>query len=93
MGFAFSCDYFQDRPNVTPNGKPVTGFCLGAVYVLGGVGMATSHVSLAFPTLCRCLTAWVAASLPDAGFPFSSLQINYNYRAKRHVDGTHVACE
>jgi len=80
----------QDRPNVTPNGKPVTGFCLGAVYVLGGVGMATSQVSLAFPNLCKCVTAWVRGSLPEKDFPFSSIQINYNYMAKKHVDGNNI---
>jgi hypothetical protein len=67
----------QDRPNVTPNGKPVTGFCLGAVYVLGGVGMATSNVSLAFPNLCKCVTSWIRGTLPERDFPFSSIQIKY----------------
>lgn len=43
----------QDRPNVTPNGKPVTGFCLGCVFVLDGGGMQTSNVSLAFPNLTK----------------------------------------
>jgi len=81
----------QDRPNVTPvAGKPVTGFCLGAVYVLGGVGMATSNVSLAFPALTKCITAWVRGSLPDKDFPFSSIQINYNYMARKHVDGNNI---
>jgi hypothetical protein len=81
----------QDRPNVTPvPGKPVTGFCLGAVYVLGGVGMATSNVSLAFPALTQCVTAWVRGSLPDREFPFSSIQINYNYMARKHVDGNNI---
>ncbi|KAH8051990.1 hydrolase [Aureococcus anophagefferens] len=59
----------QARPNVSPNEKPVTGMCLGAVNVLGGVGMQVS-------------------ALP--GFPFSSLQINYNYAAKKHVDGNNI---
>ena len=70
----------QDRPNVTPNGKPVTGFCLGAVYVLGGVGMATSNVSLAFPSVTKCITAWVRGSLPDKEFPFSSIQVRRTSR-------------
>ncbi|KAH8050052.1 hydrolase [Aureococcus anophagefferens] len=41
----------QDRPNVTPDGKPVHGMCLGAVFVLGGVGMACSNVSEHYPEL------------------------------------------
>ena len=79
----------QDRPNVTPDGKPVHGMCFGAVFVLGGVGMAVSNVSEHFPKLTKLVTTWVVASLPEA-FPFSSLQINYNYRARKHVDGNNI---
>ncbi|KAK7233407.1 hypothetical protein SO694_00105095 [Aureococcus anophagefferens] len=69
----------QDRPNVTPDGKPVHGMCLGAVFVLGGVGMACSNVSEHYPELTTLVTKWVTTTLPE-DFPFSSLQINYNYR-------------
>ncbi|KAH8051728.1 hydrolase [Aureococcus anophagefferens] len=40
---AAGLDEAEDRPNVTPDGKPVHGMCLGAVFVLGGVGMACSN--------------------------------------------------
>ena len=56
--------------------------CLGAVFVLGGVGMAVSQVSSAYPNLCKLITGWVKTSLPE-DFPFSSLQINYNYAARK----------
>ena len=79
----------QERPNVTPDGKAVQGMCLGAVFVLGGVGMAVSQVSSAYPNLCKLITAWVKTSLPEE-FPFSSLQINYNYAARKHVDGNNI---
>jgi len=79
----------QERPNVTPDGKAVQGMCLGAVFVLGGVGMAVSQVSSAYPNLCKLITGWVKTSLPEA-FPFSSLQINYNYAARKHVDGNNI---
>ena len=49
----------QERPNVTPDGKAVQGMCLGAVFVLGGVGMAVSQVSSAYPNLCKLITGWV----------------------------------
>ncbi|KAH8074992.1 hydrolase [Aureococcus anophagefferens] len=78
----------QARPNVSPNEKPVTGMCLGAVNVLGGVGMQVSAVSQNFPKLTELVTAWTRAELP--GFPFSSLQINYNYAAKKHVDSNNI---
>jgi hypothetical protein len=63
--------------------------CLGAVFVLGGVGMAVSQVSSAYPNLCKLITGWVKTSLPE-DFPFSSLQINYNYAARKHVDGNNI---
>lgn len=79
----------QARPNVSPNEKPVTGMCFGAVNVLGGVGMAVSAVSQNFPKTSALVARWAVASLPP-GFPFSSLQINYNYAAKKHVDGNNI---
>ena len=78
----------QARPNVSPDAKAVTGMCLGAVNVLGGVGMQLSAVSQNFQNLVKLVCAWTAKELPD--FPFSSLQINYNYAAKKHVDGNNI---
>ena len=84
----------QSRPNVTPNGAPVRGMCLGLVYGLGGQGMKVSKVSESCPLLTRLVTRFTAASLPpeaaDARFKFSSVQINYNYCARRHVDGNNL---
>lgn len=79
----------QDRPNVSTDGKPVKGIMLGAVFVLGGVGMAVSNVSEHFPQLTRLIATWARQSLP-VGFPFSSIQINYCYAAKKHVDGNNL---
>ena len=78
----------QARPNVSPDAKAVTGMCLGAVNVLGGVGMQLSAVSQNFQNLVKLVCAWTTKELPD--FPFSSLQINYNYAAKKHVDGNNI---
>ena len=50
--------------------------------------MQLSAVSQNFQNLTRLVCAWTAKELPD--FPFSSLQINYNYAAKKHVDGNNI---
>ena len=73
----------QARPNVSPDAKAVTGMCLGAVNVLGGVGMQLSAVSQNFQNLVKLVCAWTTKELPE--FPFSSLQINYNYAVARGV--------
>ncbi|KAJ8611664.1 hypothetical protein CTAYLR_007888 [Chrysophaeum taylorii] len=79
----------QDRPNVSRDGKPVRGMMLGAVFVLGGIGMSVSNVSENFPNLTKLVTAWVRESI-DEDFPFSSIQINYCYAAKKHVDSNNI---
>jgi len=78
----------QARPNVSPDEKAVTGMCLGAVNVLGGVGMQVSAASQNYPSTTKLVAAWTRAALPE--FPFSSLQVNYNYAAKKHVDGNNI---
>lgn len=83
----------QSRPNVTDTGRPVPGLCLGLVFALGQ-GAQCSHASEAHPYLTRLLTKWCSKTLPrtKAGrvFPYSSLQINYNYRAIKHVDANNI---
>jgi len=80
----------QSRPNVAPTAAPVRGMCLGLVYGLGGQGMKVSKVSEAFPELTKFVNGALAATLPEADFTWSSLQINYKYAAKRHVDGNNL---
>jgi len=84
----------QKRLNVTDSGMPVPGMCLGLVFALGGLGAKTSLIAESYPDLSRFVVAWAAGSLPQTrdgkAFPFSSLQINYNYAAKRHVDGNNI---
>ena len=83
----------QARPNVTESGKAVPGMCVGLVFALGQ-GAQASHVSECHPSMVKVLTRWCRATLPrtrkGAEFPFSSLQINYNYAAKKHVDGNNI---
>ena len=50
--------------------------------------MQLSAVSQNFQNLVKLVCAWTTKELPD--FPFSSLQINYNYAAKKHVDGNNI---
>ena len=45
--------------------------------------MQLSAVSQNFQNLTRLVCAWTTKELPD--FPFSSLQINYNYAVARGV--------
>jgi hypothetical protein len=80
----------QVRPNVTPDGKPVNGFVLGLVYGLGGQGMKSSKITECFPSLAKMLNAYIASSLPETAFTYSSLQINYNYAARKHKDGNNL---
>jgi hypothetical protein len=84
----------QTRPNVTDTGKPVAGMCLGLVFGLGGGGAKASLISECYPDLTKLIVQWCAATLPatrdGASFPFSSLQINYKYRAIKHVDGNNI---
>ena len=83
----------QARPNVTESGKAVPGMCVGLVFALGQ-GAQASHVSECHPSMVKVLTRWCRATLPrtrkGAEFPFSSLQINYNYAAIKHVDGNNI---
>jgi hypothetical protein len=81
----------QKRDNVTPDGKEVPGMCFGLVHVLGGKGMQVSSVAQTFPNLTKVLVRWTAATIPDAdGYPFSSLQVNYNYKARKHTDSNNL---
>ena len=84
----------QSRPNVTDRKDgAVPGMCLGLVHALGGQGMKVSNISECFPDLVKLVVRYVVASLPETHlgpFPFSSLQVNYNYAAKRHVDGNNI---
>ena len=50
--------------------------------------MQLSAVSQNFQNLVKLVCAWTTKELPD--FPFSSLQINYNYMARKHVDGNNI---
>ena len=85
----------QARPNVTDTGRPVPGMCAGLVFALGQ-GARTSLISTNHPFMTKFLVKWCRATLPKtkkgAEFPFSSLQVNYNYAVRcrvsyRRVDG------
>ena len=78
----------QARPNVTDTGRPVPGMCAGLVFALGQ-GARTSLISTNHPNMTKVLVKWCRATLPKtkkgAEFPFSSLQVNYNYAVRCHV--------
>lgn len=77
----------QSRPNVAD--KAVQGMCLGLVYAFTN-GLRTSLASCKCPEVTKIVTEYVKATLPEPDFKFSSIQINYNYAARRHVDGNNM---
>jgi hypothetical protein len=78
----------QSRPNVTPNGQPVRGMCLGLVYGLGGQGMKVSKVSETCGALTELVCRYVASSLPEADFTFSRCgPMRENTRARAREGG------
>ena len=60
--------------------------CLGLTPDRSYAGCSISGVSRACPHLVRLITGWVAASLADDDFKFGSIQVNYNYIARKHID-------
>jgi len=82
----------QTRPNLAD--APVSGMCLGLVFGLGGGGAKVSLVSENYPAITAFIVKWCLATLPKTkrgkDFPFSSIQVNFNYGAKKHVDGNNI---
>jgi hypothetical protein len=70
--------------------RQVRGMCLGLVYVLGGKGLQMSNVAQHYPVLTKLINRWVHGKIPEKDFPYSSLQINFNYKARKHVDGNNI---
>mmetsp|Transcript_9396 Transcript_9396/g.32440 ORF Transcript_9396/g.32440 Transcript_9396/m.32440 type:complete len:631 (-) Transcript_9396:109-2001(-) len=82
----------QRRPNVAPGGQlnpTVNGFLLGLSPDRQG-GCSLSSTSQECPELTRLVTNWVKSTLPDAGFRYSSIQVNCNYAARPHVDANNL---
>ena len=36
------------------------------------------------------MTKWIRDTLPDAAFRYGSIQVNYNYRARKHIDSNNL---
>jgi len=36
------------------------------------------------------VTKWIRDTLPDAAFRYGSIQVNYNYRARKHIDSNNL---
>lgn len=82
----------QERPNVAPGGASapeVRGMVLGLCPNRSG-GCSVARASQECPNLTKLVTGWAAATLPDAGFRYGSVQVNYNYRARKHIDSNNL---
>jgi hypothetical protein len=78
----------QLRPNVAPDVQQphVPGMCLGLAPDRSYAGCAIGKVSKACPQLTALVNAWVRASLRDSEFRYGAVQVNFNYRARKHID-------
>ena len=78
----------QCRPNVAPDVKSpdVPGMCIGLAPDRSYAGCAIGKISRQCPALTKLVTAWVKQSLGDPEFRYGSVQINFNYRARKHID-------
>lgn len=71
------------RKNVMPEGAhSIRGLLLG-LYVYGGSVGVAAHTTKR-PWLTRLLVGALRSAAPD--FPFTSIQLNYNYASRPHVD-------
>merc|ERR1719277_2072190 len=66
-----------------PKGKTYVHGMLFGLYSYGGT-MGVSLASRRHPWLTRLLVGALRAESPD--FPFTSIQLNYNYASRPHVD-------
>jgi hypothetical protein len=80
----------QVRPNVAPTANPeVTGLVLGLSPNRQG-GCSIAQASQQCPSLTQVVTKWIRDTLPDAAFRYGSIQVNYNYRARKHIDSNNL---
>ena len=80
----------QVRPNVAPTANPeVTGLVLGLSPNRQG-GCSIAQGSQQCPCLTQVVTKWIKDTLPDAAFRYGSIQVNYNYRARKHIDSNNL---
>jgi len=71
------------RKNVMPNGtKYINGMLMGLFSYGGRVGLTVA--TLRHPNLTKLLIKLIRREIGE--FPFTSIQLNYNYASKPHVD-------
>jgi hypothetical protein len=79
----------QCRPNVAPDLSTdgfVPGMCLGLAPDRSYAGCAIGKISKQCPSLTMLVTGWVFNTLKDDKFKYGAVQVNYNYKAKKHID-------
>jgi len=78
-----------NRKNVIPKGTAEIQGLLFGLYSYGGT-LGVSAATTAHPNLCKLLVSAVQAI--DADFPFTSIQLNFNYASRPHVDKNNLGC-
>jgi hypothetical protein len=79
----------SSRKNVIPRGQSeIRGMLLGLFSYGGSFGVSSATAK--HPQLSRLLVAAIRAI--DCDFPFTSIQLNYNYASRPHVDRNNVGC-
>jgi len=79
----------SSRKNVMPKGQTEIKGMLFGLYCYGGT-MGVSAATNAHPYLCKLLIASLQAV--DSDFPFTGIQLNYNYASRPHVDRNNCGC-
>lgn len=78
-----------NRKNVIPKGQTEIQGLLFGLYSYGGT-LGVSAATASHPQLCKLLVSALRAV--DADFPFTSIQLNYNYASRPHVDKNNLGC-
>jgi len=78
-----------NRKNVIPTGQTEVRGLLFGLYSYGG-SFGITAATLRHPCLAKLLVAALRAQDPD--FPFTAIQLNYNYASRPHIDKNNLGC-
>jgi len=78
-----------NRKNVIPRGQTEVRGLLFGLYCYGGT-LGVSSATGTYPNICKLLISALRAV--DKDFPFTGIQLNYNYASRPHVDKNNCGC-